>query len=242
MYSIVLMTALATGAGGTSWCHRAYCHGAPACSCYGGCSCYGVMPVQGYGAAGGCYGYHGGCYGAFGNLYAGNVYADPYGGGCTGCYGCYGGHSGYGVPLPTFAVPATRPSVTDRPPVKDPFPPKKDGKDPEDIGPLKEKEKKKVEKKLEEEASRVKVRVEVPEGGKLFIDGRAIEVPPGIRVFQTPPLVAGDTFFYDVRIEVEQGGVVRREERRVIIQAGQDAHVSFPGLRLPTASSARVQR
>jgi uncharacterized protein (TIGR03000 family) len=251
MYSVILMTTLAATTAAPNW-HRGQCSCPPvynSCSCYGGyagysCypgySCYGgyagYAPVQGYGAAGGCYGYHGGCYGAFGN-----TYADPYGG-CTGCYGCYGGHSCYGVPVPFQAVVPIAPGA--RVPARDPFPainPKKDGKDPEEIPKLKEKEKE-PKKPAESVKARVKVRIEVPVSGKLFVDGRHINVAPGVRVFQTPPLAAGETYFYDVRIEVEQHGVIRREEQRVIIQPGQDAIVSFPSLRPAGADTARARR
>ncbi len=237
MYSIVLVTALATAAT-PNWCHRNACHG---CSngCYGGYAgyagyagysgyagygCYGChgchTPIQGYGAAGGCYGYHGGCYGAFGV-----VHADAYRG---SCYGCHGGHSGYGVPLPVQVV------VPAKVPVTDPFPPINPKKDGEEIPKPKEKAK-------PEEQTRAKIHIEVPEGGKLFVDGKQVNVAAGARVFSTPNLAQGESFFYDVRIEIERNGITRGEEQRVVIQAGQDAFVNFPTLRPAGAFTAQVR-
>ncbi len=51
--------------------------------------------------------------------------------------------------------------------------------------------------------ARSKVRIDVPEGGKLFVSGRHIDVAPGRRVFETPLLAAGQLYFYDMRIDVD---------------------------------------
>src|SRR5579862_9628373 len=115
MYSVVLMTALATTTAGPNFGRCYGCCSAPVYnSCaysWGyavpvGCACYGcyATPIAGYGAAGGCYGYHGGCYSGWGV-----TYGDPYYGGCTGCYGCYGGYACYGVPLPGAHAPVVQP-------------------------------------------------------------------------------------------------------------------------------------
>jgi uncharacterized protein (TIGR03000 family) len=255
MYSVVLMTALVTTTGTPTWHNRGQHHcSVPvcSCSCYGGYAgyagysgyagyagygchgCHGVV-APGYGAAGGCYGYHGGCYGGFGN-----IYADPYFG---GCYGCYGGHSGYGVPLPGYGVHQPAVKVA---PARDPFPPinpKKDDKGVEEVPPLKEKPKKQSDGKPNlDDSARAKVRVEIPEGGKLFVDGQHINVAAGVRTFQTPALAPGQAYYYDIRIEIEQNGAIRREERRVIINPGEDALVSFPALRPGGTSTAQVNR
>jgi uncharacterized protein (TIGR03000 family) len=250
MYSVVLMTALVTSTAAPNWhrCHGCYVgyagyagyagySGYAGYAGYGGYSGYGCHGCHGYGAAGGCYGYHGGCYGAFGI-----VYADSHYGGCTGCYGCYGGYSCYGVPVPIVPAPAPKFDKDLFPPIN----PKKDDKGAEEVAPPKEK-KKEEEKKdkamsKENQQPRAKIRIEVPEGGKLFVDGRQIDVAAGTRVFQTPPLALGQAYMYDIRIEVEQNGATRRDEQRVIIQPGTDALVSFPSLSPPVAYSAQVPR
>ena len=215
MYSIVLVTALATATATPSWCHRcygcysggySYCHG-----CYG-YSCGGCYGFSGYGCAGACYGYHGGCYSAFGN--------QPlvvYGNGCYGCNGCYGGCNGFVAPVP-------------RTHMVDPFPPI----NPEAIkDPKEEKVPAPKLKDKPDEQSRARLHIEVPAGGKLYVDGRLINVAPGKRVFQTPALAAGEAYYYDVRIEVDS----RTEERRVIIRRGDDTIVSFSKLGAPSLAT-----
>ncbi len=245
MYSVVLMTALATASASPQFGNRHGCHAYSAChGCYStssGCYTYRA-PVHGYGAAGGCYGYHGGCYSAFGVV----QYVDPahQGGGCTGCYGCYGGHSCYGIPVPIANIPVVR--------THDPFPPinppdkKKGVKDAEEVAPPKEKPRPggKDDKKPQEENSqaRAKVRIDVPVGGKLFVDGRHINVAPGLRTFQTPMLTAGESFYYDVRIEVERNGLLNREERRVIVRSGEDVAVRFENLTPSGTTTALAPR
>ena len=236
MYTIVLMTAMVTTTATPNWGHRGHgcCYTAQVgCTYQGGFACQGCNGcggghVQGYGAAGGCYGYHGGCYGAFGNNYMGayDNYMNSYMVSGTGCYGCYGGYSCFGVPLPG-PLPNIKPPIGN-----DPFPPinpdgKKDPKEEPVPGP-KEKDKKPAEKKLQDVSqARAMIRIEVPQGGKLYVDGQHINVGAGTRTFQTPILAAGERYFYDIRIEIDD----RSEERRVVIGPGQDGLVSFPSLR-----------
>ena len=234
MYSVVLMAAMVTTATEPGWGRHGCCgcSGYSGYSCYSGCSCYGCSgcygcgyAVQGYGFAGGCYGYHGGCYGGWG-IYAGDPY---YLGGCTGCYGCYGGYSCYGLPLP----------IPPQPPVINPNPAPVDKGKPEVVPPPDEKKKKDEPKKGADGQVRAQVRIEIPVGGKLFVDGRQINVTPGTRIFQTPVLAVGETYFYDIRIEVERQGASQSEQRRVIIRSGDDVAVSFPNLRSTETQTAR---
>lgn len=253
MYSIVLATAIVASATTPAHCWRS-CHGGWSChGCYGshgcysgygaysgysgysdyachGChGCWGGHHVPLYGCAGPMYGYHGGCYGAgYGPGYGPFVAGSPFGHyGCTGCYGCYGGYAGYGIPVPIDPRAGER--------LPDPFPPvnpegKKDDKKREEIPAPKEpkKDDKKDGKNEEEQAT---LRIEIPQGGKLFVDGRAVNGRPGIQAFRTPALAAGQRYFYDIRIEVEINGRVQTEERRVIVERGQTTTVEFANLR-----------
>jgi uncharacterized protein (TIGR03000 family) len=209
---------------GPSWGHHGYggYSGYAGYSCYAGYACNGCFgcygcggTVQGYGFAGGCYGYHGGCYGGWG-IYTGEYYCYR---SCTGCYGCYGGYSCYGIP-------------TYGPVTVDPFPPI-NPKTPEVVP--QPGEKKKETSKKDENQVRAIVRIEIPAGGKLFVDGNFINVAPGTSLFQTPALARGETYYYDIRIEVDRQGAIQSEERRVIIRSGEDIAVNFPNLR-PTAT------
>ena len=239
MYQLVLAAALATSATTPNHCFRNHCHGYGGYSGYAGyawsgchgCHAYGG-PI-GYGCAGGCYGYHGGCYGGWG-VFTGEAF--PYAG-CTGCYGAYYGYAGYGVPIPIPAGPGAQ-----RPPVRDPFPPinpDTDKKQPGEETPL-PKEKKKTGGL--EEQTRASIKIDVPEGAKLFVDGQHINVPAGERTFKTPILTRGETYFYDIRIEIARNGETIREERRVVINAGQEVAVSFPSLPATGTQTARTNR
>jgi uncharacterized protein (TIGR03000 family) len=235
MYTAVLMAALTTTTASPNWlrgydspCRCCGYHHSYNPGCYG---CYGY----GYGYPSAGYGYHGGY--------------DPRYLGSVGCYGCYGGYSCYGIPVPVPVAPTTaRPPVNQPPrdlyPPINPTPkkdvsPDKDGA--EEVGSPKEKSKKAPVPEEQKKGSidpsmpiRAKVRIEVPEGGKLFVDDHAIKGPAGTRLFQTPPLAPGERYFYDIRIE--RAGEIHT--RRVVIEPGQDVAVSFPGM-TPTA---RVNR
>ncbi len=225
---------------------------------YSGYSCHGYGSTGGhhgpvlYGCAGPNFGYHGGCYSAFG------IYADAYNGG-TGCYGCHGGHSGYGYPVPFN--PQAQPQVGG---VRDPFPPidpeaKKPQAKEEEVPAPKEKGAPKINEKApvepkkadpnekkkaqadepKQEGVRAKVRIHVPQGGQLFVDGNVIRVAPGIRVFQTPPLVPGERYYYDIRIDQNINGELLSDSRRVIIEPGQDVAVDFQNRDIQTARNGR---
>ena len=257
MYSAVLVTALVTASSAPNfgWRHGhgcySSCHGCYSYGCYSG----HAAPGWGYGAAGGCYGYHGGCYGAFGVHYADphSYFGGPYMNypphafyGCTGCYGAYGGYSCYGVPVPPVVMP---PVVQPGPPKKDSLPPiksdgKKDTKEPEEVGAPKEKVKPKTEnKKSGLEATlplRAKVRIVIPAGGRLLVDGNRIDVAAGVRTFRTPILSPGQAYVYDIRIEIERNGIVRGENRRLVIRAGEELAVNFPTLQSSGTQTAQV--
>ncbi len=95
-----------------------------------------------------------------------------------------------------------------------------------------------IEKRM---MARAKVRIEIPEGGKLFVGGKHIDVAPGARTFETPPLVQGQLAYYDMRVETEQDGQLRGETQRVIVQGGADTYVTFSTLRpTPNKSYAKL--
>ena len=71
------------------------------------------------------------------------------------------------------------------------------------------------------------------------MDGQRIPTAAGTRTFRTPVLAQGETFFYDIRIEVERNGQVVSEERRVTIRAAQEVAVAFPRLTGTQVAGAR---
>src|SRR5207247_303950 len=127
-------------------------------------------------------------------------------------------------------------------PARDPFPPinppdsKKKPQGEEVPAP---KERKKT---LEQEEVRATVKIDVPEGGKLFVDGRHIETAAGTRRFQTPPLKPGKTYYYDIRIDIDRNGALASDERRVVVRPGEEVVVAFPRLGQPPALTAQRPR
>jgi uncharacterized protein (TIGR03000 family) len=167
-----------------------------------------------YGCAGctGCYG--GGCYGGacYGGGYYGG-YGSYYGSmGCHGCYGC-GGWSGYGAGSDYRVMPPA------------------DGKD------------KKDEKKEKESARPDKARliVEVPADAKLYIDDQLMKSTATTRSFSTPTLEAGQSYYYEVRVEVVRDGKTFEGSKRVIVRAGEQIRAAFSEADTGSALSVKLE-
>lgn len=245
MYSVVLMTALTVGgtapeAGCYGWrgCGGCYCGG-----CWGGCG--------GYYGYGGCYGGYGwgGCYGGWGC--AGYIT-------CHGCYGCVcygcastGQAAGYIAPatpvapapaapaapaleapasyhhggvictpvMPPAGAPAGRRPVQPMPPAPDAPP----AGQPEPVPPPKKADDKEV-------SAKARLIVEVPADTRLYIDDQLMKSTAKTRAFTTPPLAPGQTYYYDVRVEVPRNGHTYVETRRVIVRAGEVVRENFEKL------------
>ena len=219
MYSVVLLAALTAG-GQAPDCHNcgaasySGCYGGWHCglcgsygSCYG--SCYGNYGIDaGYGCYGSCTGAYfanpgacwggaccGGCYGAYG-------YPDYSSSGCNGCTGSYGAASPY-FAAPGSVAPSAPATMPDHKGETLPAPAKKPA--PETLAP-----------------SRAKLIVEVPAGAKLYIDDHAMTTPSQHRVFQTPTLEPGQTYYYEVRVETTHDGKALSQTKRVLLRAGQE--------------------
>ncbi|MCI0464855.1 MAG: TIGR03000 domain-containing protein [Gemmataceae bacterium] len=259
MYSMVLMAALVGGTeapdfghrGCRGWgCHGGYsgcyngCYNGYGCSGYGGCWCNGYGGYGGgYGCVGcfangyqGCYsGYTAtgwACYACQGGNFAGWCYGGGgYGGGmisCHGCYGAYGGCSCYGV----SPYHPTMPMYPPGPPAG--------GKEPEKIGPPGKKGDGKDGKDGDEVSNRARLVVELPTDAKLYIDDQQMKTNSARRVFNTPPLELGQTYYYVLRAEVVRDGQTRSETQRVLLRPGQEIRASFSTL--DTAPTATAQR
>ena len=150
--------------------------------------------------------------------------------GCSGgCYGCYGGWSCYGSPLRVApAAPAAKILV---PPTDElPVPPREEKKPEKKID-------KKDDKKdllLPPEGRRIgnwaTIVLQVPADARIFIDGQEMTSKATRRVYQTPILEPGETYYYDVRAEVVRNGKTITENRRVILNPGQRIAANFDDL------------
>jgi uncharacterized protein (TIGR03000 family) len=203
------------------------CSGCVGCS---GCSgCFGCTGCSG------CYGCSG-CHGVRLGYWAGrNVLFGCYGGcrGCSGCCGCFGltsngciGHT-YGMPMgdgwitgevwgATYSYSASRPFVPARPASDKPS---------------------KAAAGIPEGAAQLVI--DVPAAAKLYVDGNLMRSTAEQRFFYTPPLKSGQTYFYDVRVELQKGDKVVTDTRRVYVRTGEVARESFSALEARTSIASK---
>ncbi|QDU21092.1 TIGR03000 domain-containing protein [Urbifossiella limnaea] len=262
MYSIVLMAATTGGPVAPAADHTpvvvaapvaAGCCGGVAVGCTGsysvGCwgSCTGSYSAGCCGGRGGlfhrhkhssgcCGGYSSGCcggwacfgssaYAAWGGCH-GTVSYGPSAAGCWGTvygggYGCWGssyGSAGYAPPavvIPVETAPAA--PMSEPAPKTNPLP--KSGGAGKDGASL---------------------RFQLPPTAALFVDGNRVAGQGADRAFYTPPLQAGQRYFYDVRAEVVVNGQTVTEEKRVVVTAGADLVETFPRLLAAVTDPATV--
>jgi uncharacterized protein (TIGR03000 family) len=74
------------------------------------------------------------------------------------------------------------------------------------------------------------VRLSLPAGAALYVNGSPTRQTGAEREFVTPPLVAGSRYEYDMRAEVLVGGKLEAEELKVVVTAGAQVKESFPRL------------
>lgn len=83
-----------------------------------------------------------------------------------------------------------------------------------------------------------RVVIDVPGDAKLYVDDRPMKSGPEHRVFRTPSLNNGQSYYYVVRAEVVRDGKTFSQDRRVVVRAGDEAHASFMDLGKQEASVA----
>lgn len=82
--------------------------------------------------------------------------------------------------------------------------------------------------------------VTLPAEAKLYIDGQLMKSTSGSRTFRTPTLNPGQTYFYDVKVEMVRDGETVSDTQRVIIRPGQNAQVAFTNLDKADTATARA--
>jgi uncharacterized protein (TIGR03000 family) len=73
-----------------------------------------------------------------------------------------------------------------------------------------------------------RVLVELPDGARLFVDGKAVPDATRQTSILTPPLEPGREYFYTLRAEITRDGQNYELSRRVVVTAGQSRTVVFP--------------
>lgn len=77
------------------------------------------------------------------------------------------------------------------------------------------------------DSTRAKLLIELPANAKLFIDDMPVKTAVGVQLLYTPALEPDKVYFYTVRIEVMRDSQPLSETRRVLVRAGQVAHMEF---------------
>lgn len=219
MYGIVVMAALAAGGESpevyypraTHSCYGCYGYGCLSAGCSGCCSGYSGC-CSGWGGA--CYGSYscsgscwgGACYGSY-SCCGGACYGSSWS--CWGCYGCWS-TSPY---APMYLTPSMQPAEMRMGTPADPM---------KKVGAA--------------ESDRAHLVIEVPVDAKLYIDDQLMKTTSEKRIFNTPKLDKGQTYYYMLRVEVAREGVTHSESRRVLIKAGDDIQQAFTETTIAVAS------
>lgn len=82
-------------------------------------------------------------------------------------------------------------------------------------------------KKVDDASVRSQLVVELPEDARLFVDGIEMKTTSNRRVFVTPPLQTGRTYFYDLRAEMQRDGQPVAVTGRVVIRPGQNVRAEL---------------
>jgi uncharacterized protein (TIGR03000 family) len=79
--------------------------------------------------------------------------------------------------------------------------------------------------------------VALPADARLFVAGQPTQSTSDLRTFQTPELVAGETYAYVLRAEVIVEGKPTTQMKRILVRRGEEVHARFEDPR--TVATAR---
>jgi uncharacterized protein (TIGR03000 family) len=80
----------------------------------------------------------------------------------------------------------------------------------------------------EEQKQTARIKVILPKGGKLFVDGNEQPTMAETQTFDTPKLAKGKNYFYVLKVEVSDGqDVVGARQEKVTVTAGKEVTVDF---------------
>jgi uncharacterized protein (TIGR03000 family) len=97
----------------------------------------------------------------------------------------------------------------------------------------------KKEDKKSASLSQARLIVELPADAKLYVDDRLMQTTSERRVFNSPRLEEGQTYYYILRAEVVREGQTLSDTQRVLVRAGDVIQASFRDLQ--SAATARAQ-
>jgi uncharacterized protein (TIGR03000 family) len=92
-------------------------------------------------------------------------------------------------------------------------------------------------------APRAQIVVDVPADAKLFVDDQPMKTTSSRRVFRTPILDPGQTYYYILRAEIVRDGKTQTATKRVIIRSGEEIETFFAELgKISEQKVASVER
>ena len=80
------------------------------------------------------------------------------------------------------------------------------------------------------EAAPAILTITVPADAKLYVDGQLTDGEGTTRQFHTPSLQPGQTYYYEMKAEVEIDGDVKSQTKRVLVESGANLSESFDDL------------
>jgi uncharacterized protein (TIGR03000 family) len=192
--------------GASSSCHGCWssCHG-----CWGGCGggwgpSYGCMGAC-HGCWSSCYGYT--CYGGYGggpSPFQGIGYSG------FGAYGNFGMYGAFPVANPNYSAPlSVAPDIQNL------------NVNQIEIKPT---DKRFLQMPAPSSAS---IAISVPANAKVYIDNNLMKSTSTERIFMSPLLEPGESYFYTVRVVIEKDGKEAEDVRKVIVRAGQRTELAF---------------
>jgi uncharacterized protein (TIGR03000 family) len=81
-----------------------------------------------------------------------------------------------------------------------------------------------------------RVVVKLPADARLYVDDVLCPLTSPTRSFDTPELVAGRSYYYNLKAEVVREGVKRTATRRVVVEAGKQVTVEFKDMPVQAVS------
>jgi uncharacterized protein (TIGR03000 family) len=79
----------------------------------------------------------------------------------------------------------------------------------------------------------------MPAEAKLFVDEQLMKTTSDKRVFRTPELQPGQTYYYILRAEVVRDGTTLTQTKRILVRAGENVQASLT--ELEPAKTAKVE-
>jgi uncharacterized protein (TIGR03000 family) len=81
-----------------------------------------------------------------------------------------------------------------------------------------------------------RVVVKLPSDARLYVDDVLCPLTSATRSFNTPELVAGRSYYYNLKAEIVREGQKRTTEKRVVVEAGKQVTVEFKDMPVQAVS------